>query len=94
VKLAIGPDTYGVTSLAEVMNLYQLKVFNNLTLLKMWTEATPEVIFPKRKIGRLQQGYEASFLVLGGNPLEDFTNVRNIQMRFKQGHPIGDHFAQ
>jgi hypothetical protein len=94
VKLAIGPDVYGVTSLAEVMNLYQLKVFDNLTLLKMWSEATPEVIFPKRKIGRLQEGYEASFLVLDGNPLENFMNVKNITLRFKQGHFIRDHAAQ
>ena len=35
VELAIGPDVYGVTSLAEAMNLYLLKVFDNLTLLKM-----------------------------------------------------------
>jgi amidohydrolase family protein len=93
-KLVIGPDVYGVTSLAEVMNLYQLKVFDNLTLLKMWSEATPEVIFPKRKIGRLQDGYEASFLVLDGNPLENFPNVKDIRLRYKQGHLIRDHIAQ
>jgi imidazolonepropionase-like amidohydrolase len=85
VKLAIGPDVYGVTSLAEAMNLYQLKVFDNLTLLKMWSEATPEVIFPKRKIGHLQEGYEASFLVLDGNPLENFANVKKIRLGLKQG---------
>jgi imidazolonepropionase-like amidohydrolase len=94
VKLAIGPDVYGVTSLAEALNLYQLKVFDNLTLLKMWSEATPEVIFPKRKIGRLKDGYEASFLVLDANPLEDFANVKNIRLRFKQGQFIGDHAPQ
>jgi len=88
VKLAVGPDVYGVTSLAEAMNLYDLRVFDNLTLLKMWSENTPEVIFPNRKIGRLQEGYEASFLVLEGNPLEDFKNVRSIRARYKQGHFI------
>lgn len=85
VKLAVGPDVYGVTSLAEIMNLYQLKVFDNLTLLKMWTENSSEVIFPGRKIGHLQDGYEATFLVLEGNPLDDFMNVKNIRLRFKQG---------
>ena len=43
-------------------------------------------IFPNRKIGHLEEGYEASFLVLAGNPLEDFSNVRRIEMRVKQGH--------
>ena len=94
VKLAIGPDVYGVTSQAEAMNLYHLQVFDNLTLLKMWSEATPEVIFPHRKIGRLQEGYEASFLVLDGNPLERFTYVQNIRMRVKQGNYIADPAAK
>jgi imidazolonepropionase-like amidohydrolase len=92
VRLAIGPDVYGVTSLAEVMNLYDLKVFDNITLLKMWCEATPKAIFPNRKIGHLKEGYEASFLVLGGNPIDNFESVKDIRIRFKQGHfvPIDD----
>jgi imidazolonepropionase-like amidohydrolase len=94
VKLAIGPDVYGVTSLAEAMNLYQLKAFDNLTLLKMWTEASSEVIFPSRKIGHLQDGYEASFLVLDRDPIENFENVKGIRLRFKQGNFISDHAAQ
>jgi imidazolonepropionase-like amidohydrolase len=94
VKLAIGPDVYGVTSLAEAMNLYQLKVFDNLTLLKMWTENSAEVIFPNRKIGRLQEGYEASFLVLDRDPIENFENVKTIRLRFKQGAFIPDHGPQ
>jgi imidazolonepropionase-like amidohydrolase len=88
VKLAVGPDVYGVTSLAEIMNLYQLKVFDNLTLLKMWSENSPALIFPGRKIGHLQDSYEASFLVLDGNPLEDFMNIEKIRLRFKQGNFI------
>ena len=79
---------YGVTSLAEAMNLFEWKVFDNLTLLKIWSEATSELIFANRKIGRLQEGYEASFLVLDGNLLEDFAKVKNIRLRFKQGDCI------
>jgi hypothetical protein len=86
VKLAVGPDVHGVTSLAEAMNLYNLKVFDNLTLLKMWCETTAETIFPNRKIGQLKEGYEASFLVLGGNPIENFESVKDIKIRFKQGN--------
>jgi imidazolonepropionase-like amidohydrolase len=85
VKIAIGPDVYTVTSLEEAMNLYDLKVFDNLTLLKMWCETSAATIFSRRKIGRLSDGYEASFLVLGGNPLERFENVKDIRVRFKQG---------
>ena len=88
VKIAIGPDVYGVTSLAEAMNLYEMKAFDNLELLKMWCETTARTIFPNRKIGQLKEGYEASFLVLGGNPVEKFESVKDIKMRFKQGHFI------
>jgi hypothetical protein len=31
------------------------------------------------------EGYEASFLVLAGDPLEDFGNVTRITRRVKQG---------
>jgi imidazolonepropionase-like amidohydrolase len=46
---------------------------------------TPRIIFPGRKIGALQEGYEASFLAPGGNPIEDLNNVNNIRLRFRQG---------
>ncbi|MDP2384012.1 MAG: hypothetical protein Q8N00_14540 [Nitrospirota bacterium] len=83
-KLAIGSD-HADTSLAEVMNLKMLLPFDNLTLLKLWCEATPAAIFPGRKIARFEEGYETSFLALAGNPLEDFTQVQAIRLRFKQG---------
>ncbi len=62
-----------------------LGVFDALSLLRMWAETTPQAIFPERRIGLLRDGYEASFLALGGNPLEDSGNVRRIKLRFKQG---------
>lgn len=85
VRIAIGSDSYRQTSLVEALNLYRLKVFDNLMLLKMWCETTAATIFPKRKIGHLKEGYEASFLVLSGNPIQDFRNVQRIEMRVKQG---------
>ena len=55
----------------------------------MWCAATPRAIFPARSIGALRPGYEASFLVLAGNPLIDFTNTQRILLRVKQGHVLG-----
>lgn len=85
VRIAIGSDSYRQTSLAEVLNLHRLKVFDNLTLLKMWCETTAATIFPQRKIGFLKEGYEASFLVLDADPLQDFMSVQKIHLRVKQG---------
>lgn len=60
-------------------------MFSNLELLKIWCETTPQSIFPQRRLGRLQEGYEASFIVLADNPLENFENVKSVRYRFKQG---------
>ena len=84
-RLAFGSDRYGNTPVNDVLYLHKLGVFSSLELLKIWCESTAQMIFPHRKIGRLANGYEASFLVLAGNPLEDFTHIKNIRMRFKQG---------
>jgi imidazolonepropionase-like amidohydrolase len=85
VRIAIGSDSYRETSAPEAAFIASLKVFDNLTLLKMWCETTAETIFPRRKIGHLKGGYEASFLVLTDNPLKDFANTGRIEMRVKQG---------
>jgi imidazolonepropionase-like amidohydrolase len=89
VLLAIGSDNVSDSSWREFEYLQGLGVFDNLTLLKMWTETTAKAIFPKRKIGALSEGYEASFLALEGNPFEDLQNVRKIKLRFKQGFLLG-----
>ena len=85
VMLAVGSDNPSDSSVKEIEYLQGLGVFDNLTLLKMWTETTAKAIFPDRKIGALDEGYEASFLALEGNPIEDLKNIRKIKMRFKQG---------
>jgi hypothetical protein len=87
VKIAIGTDSRG-SAQDETLYLSSLGVFDNRTLLQMLTEGTPEAIFPKRKIGLLRDGYEASFLVCDANPLEDLKNIKSISIRFKQGHVI------
>ena len=55
---------------------------------KAWVEITPQMIFPSRTIGKLDEGYEASFLVLSGNSLENFEQLTNISLRVKQDQLI------
>lgn len=85
VKLAVGSDDYNDTSLGEATFLAETGVFSNLELLKMWSETAAETIFPNRRIGKLKNGYEASFLVLDGNPVEDWSSVQKIHLKVKQG---------
>jgi len=86
VKIAFGSDNFGRSPIKDVLYLESLKVFSKLEMLKIWCEDTPRTIFPRRKIGLLADGYEASFLVLGDNPLSDFQAIKNIRLRFKQGY--------
>ena len=88
VRLAVGSDIYTSTSVEEAMYLKSLGVFDNAELLRMWSVTAAQTIFPRRRIGRLREGYEASFIVLRGNPLENFEHVRDIRLRFKQGFLI------
>jgi imidazolonepropionase-like amidohydrolase len=90
VRIALGSDGISgekpmATSLSEALYLHDNGFFDAPTLLRMWTETTASTIFTQRRIGRLQPGYEADFLVLDGDPLKDFASVRKIAMRVKQG---------
>jgi len=88
LKFGVGTDWVGKTSLVEAMYLKELGVFSNLELLKSLCEETPHDIFPQRKIGQLRPGFEASFIVLIGNPIESFDQVKSVRLRFKQGQLI------
>lgn len=85
VRLAFGLDNYGTTLIPEILYFRDNNIFDNLTLLKIAVESTAQTVFPNRKIGKLRDGYEANFLVLNGNPLKDFGQIKSINLRFKQG---------
>lgn len=88
VTLAIGSDEYDDTSVDEVRHLRSLGVFQDLELLRMWTQNCAHTAFPGRKVGRLDPGYEASFVALDGNPLADWSSLGRIRYRFKDGVPL------
>jgi cytosine/adenosine deaminase-related metal-dependent hydrolase len=88
VRIAIGSDDYRGNSVAEALAIARAGLMEPDELLRAWCQDTAETIFPARKLGRLEEGYEASFLVLGGDPLEDLDHVRDIRLRVKQGHVL------
>ncbi len=88
IPILIGSDRYGKDSLNEANYLHGLGVWTNLELLRMWAVTTPEIIFPKRMIGELNEGYEASFLVLKANPLDDWSASQSIVDRWKTGQHL------
>jgi hypothetical protein len=86
--VVIGTDLFRTTANVEADLIAQRKLMSNLALLQAWSMTTPRAMFPNRKIGRLAEGYEASFLVLDGDPLADWSRAHRIVSRVKQGHPI------
>jgi predicted amidohydrolase YtcJ len=85
VSIALGSDNYGGTSEAEARTIGTLGVFSPLEILQMWAIVTPRTIFPNRRIARLEPAYEASFLVLDGDPIQSIDNLRRITTRVKRG---------
>jgi len=85
VRLALGSDTYRDDSVLEAEYLATLGVFTPLQLLRLWSEATPRAIYPRRRVGCLEDGCEASFLALAGDPSADFANTKRITLRMKDG---------
>lgn len=85
-RIAVGADWYGRPAFPEYDTLASLDVFSPAELLDLWSRVTPQAIFPNRRIGRLQPGYEASLLVLAENPLDAPEHATTIRLRLKQGH--------
>jgi len=88
VKLVIGSDSWSDSSHREVAYLRSLGVFSDTEILRMWTANCAETVFPSRKIGRLEPGYQADSLALDGDPTKDFDATRRIALRVKSGRVI------
>jgi imidazolonepropionase-like amidohydrolase len=88
VTLAVGSDEPRATSNFEIAHLRSLNMFSNAELLRMWSADCAATLFPNRRLGALEAGYEASFLVLGADPLADFDATQNITLRVKKGRML------
>lgn len=87
VSVLIGIDNYGETTRTEIDHLRSIGAMSDEELLSAWI-ATGQSIFPERKIGVVAPGYEASFLVLDANPLNDFSTLDRIVSRTKEGQIV------
>ncbi len=85
VALALGTDHPTLTVLDEADRVRALGVLDDAAILRMLTRGTIHAIAPQRRIGTFEDGAEASFLVLDGNPLTDFAKLRAVRLRIKAG---------
>ena len=88
VRIALGSDSYRSDTVPEATYVESLHVFDSSSLLTIWCTTTAKTIFPSRKIGELKENYEASFVVLSGNPLQNFSAVQHVVYGVKQGHVL------
>jgi imidazolonepropionase-like amidohydrolase len=88
VPILIGTDGVANAAISEARYLIDLGVFSPREALISLSESTPRYIFPKRRLGALRPGFEASFLVLKGDPTLDFSAVKTITVSVKQGFDL------
>lgn len=88
VNLVIASDDSQRTLRSEINYLNGLAKQNGAALLKVLCENTAGSIFPNRKIGKIQEGYEASFLVLNDDPFANILKIRSSLFKVKNGHVI------
>lgn len=85
VPLLTGSDLFSGSVLDEVSYLSKIGLFKPQTLVDMLVTATPQALFPQRLIGRFEAGYEASFVTLPENPLDDLDKLKSIYFVVKKG---------
>lgn len=85
VPLLVGSDLFTGTAQAEIKQLADFGVFSPAELLKMASMDTPQALYPKRKLGCFEEGCEASFILLGTDPLQDAKAITTPLLRVKQG---------
>ncbi len=85
VIVAMGSDDSQRTLRMELNYWFGMGDLDDARTLKVLCENTPRAIFPKRKIGKLENGYEASFLVLSDNPLSNVLKTRVQAFKVKNG---------
>jgi imidazolonepropionase-like amidohydrolase len=76
VRILTGSDRFEGSVIDEILALEKTGLFTRSELLNMSAVATAKWIFPKRRVGCLVQGCEASFSVYGKNPLDDLQVLR------------------
>lgn len=83
--LALGSNAYGGHTIPGILAAAEAGIMPPARLLNLATAGSAQAIFPDRRVGCLQSGCEASFLVLGEDPLSDFTAITRIRLRVKDG---------
>lgn len=86
VHLVAGSDDIQRTIRTELNYWFSLGGLNHVKALQSLCEYTPAAIFPNRKIGKIAEGYEASFIVLREDPSANILKMRMQAFKVKNGN--------
>ena len=86
VKLAIGSDLFAGTAVDEILYLDALAIAPTSEWIRLAVTDTPRLLFPDRKIGRFEEGMEASLIAYDTDPISNPTILRSPSLIIKQGN--------
>jgi imidazolonepropionase-like amidohydrolase len=86
--LLVGSDRGEYNSIDEAVFLVNRGFMTKSEVLQSLTKTTVEKLFVHRKIGEHGNGFEATFVVLDANPLENINHIRTVKMVVKRGHTL------
>jgi imidazolonepropionase-like amidohydrolase len=84
VGMLYGSDNYFDIE-SELRAMIASKLWTNAELIHLLARDTPRWIAPGRNVGDLNTGSEATFVVLGGNPLDDPAALFDVRRVYKRG---------
>jgi len=82
--IALGADSPQLNALDEAIYFESLEVFSNTSLINMLIN-NGNLIYPDRKIGRIEKGYEGNFFITDNSPIEDLSELKNKSTLIKNG---------
>lgn len=85
VTLAIGADSPELSAVDEAFYFKEIGAFTNKQLLDLLID-TATLIYPEKKIGKIELGYKANLIITNENPVEDLDALKNIEIYIKSGH--------
>ena len=88
VQLLIGSDRGEYDSVDEALYLAQHSLMTPREILRSLSIDTPQALFPQRRLGGPGRDAEASFVVLGGDPLNDFAEIETVRAVYKSGRRL------
>jgi Amidohydrolase family len=90
VKMALGADNYSLSMHDEISTIRGFGLFDGAEVLNMATANGASLAFPDRKVGRLEIGYEASFIGYFFPLIGNWASQREPVIGMRAGEPMID----